>query len=29
MRWHGLEESDSDSHVHLDLEKWLLTLIKT
>jgi hypothetical protein len=28
MQRHDLQESDSTSHMHLDLEKWMLTLIK-
>jgi hypothetical protein len=26
---HDLQEWDTTPHVHLDLERWLLTLIKT
>ena len=29
MQRHGLQEWDTTSHVHLDLENWLLTRIKT
>ena len=29
MQRHELQEWDSDSQVRLDLEKWMLTLIKT
>jgi hypothetical protein len=29
LQRHGVEEWDSEAHVHLDLEKCMLTLIKT
>jgi hypothetical protein len=28
IKRHGLTEWDMASHMHLDLEKWMLTLIK-
>jgi hypothetical protein len=28
MQRHGLQEWDTISHMHLDLEHWMLTLIK-